>query len=89
MALGAQRSQIGASVVKSGVRVVSAGVALGILIAIALGRLLDSQLYGTSSRDPVVLGAVGVMLLGVAAVAAAVPAWRATRVDPVRALRAE
>ena len=89
MALGAQRSRIGASVVRSGVGVVSIGVAVGVVVAIGLGRLVDSQLYGTSSRDPLVLGLVGAALLAVAALAAALPAWRATRLDPVRALRAE
>ena len=89
MALGAQRSQIGGIVLGSGVRVVGVGVVVGMLVALALGRLVDSLLYGTTSRDPVVLAGVGLVLLGVTVIAAALPAWRATRLDPVRSLRAE
>jgi predicted permease len=89
MALGAQRSQIGRGVVESGVRVVGVGVAVGILISLALSRLIASLLYATSPRDPFVLGEVAAVLIGVAILAAALPAWRATRLDPVNALRAE
>jgi predicted permease len=89
MALGAQRSEIGRIVVGSGVKLVGVGVVLGVGIALALSRFVESQLYGTDSRDPAVLTAVGATLLVVAMMAAAIPAWRATRLDPVRALRAE
>jgi predicted permease len=89
MALGAQRSQIGVSVVRSGVRVVGLGVIAGTLAALAMSRLVDSLLYGTDSKDPRTLAMVGGILLVVAAIAAALPAWRATRLDPVRTLRAE
>jgi predicted permease len=89
MALGAQRSQIGRGVVGSGVRIVGIGVVAGMLAALVMSRLVDSLLYGTDSKDPWVLAGVGAVLLAVAALAAALPAWRATRLDPVRALRAE
>jgi len=75
--------------VGTGVRVVAAGIALGALLALAGGRLIASLLYGTSPQDPVALGAVAVMLPAVAAVASFVPAWRASHVDPVEALRSE
>ena len=89
MALGAQRSQIGRGVIGSGLRVVGIGVAVGVVTALGLSRLIESLLYGVSAHDPVVFVEVAIGLLGVAIVAAAIPAWRATRLDPVRALRAE
>jgi len=89
MALGAQRSEIGTLVIRSGVKTVGVGVVFGVAIALGLGRLIESLLYGTDSRDPVVLALVSAVLLAVAVIAAALPAWRATRLNPVRVLRAE
>ena len=89
VALGARAEDVVALVVGHGVRAVAAGVVLGALLALAAGRLIASLLYGVSPRDPFVLAAVSVVLLVVAAVASLVPAWRASRVDPVEALRAE
>jgi predicted permease len=89
MALGAPRARIGRGVVGAGVRVAGMGVVTGIVIALALGRLVESLLYETSPHDPVVLTSVAVILLAIAAIAAALPAWRATRLDPVNVLRAE
>jgi predicted permease len=89
MALGAQRSQIGRGVIENGVRVVGVGVITGIVAAVALSTLIQSLLYATDARDPWILLGVGGMLLGVAVLAAGIPAWRASRLDPVRALRAE
>ncbi|HVT37637.1 MAG TPA: ADOP family duplicated permease [Gemmatimonadaceae bacterium] len=89
VALGARETHILRLVVGEGVRVVAVGVAAGAVIALALGRLVASMLYDTSPHDPAVLVASAVVLLGVAVVACLVPAWRATRADPMTALRAE
>jgi predicted permease len=89
LALGARRGEIGRLVIRTGLKTVGAGVVFGVAIAMALGRLVESLLYATDSRDPAVLAAVSAVLLMVAVIAAALPAWRATRLDPVRALRAE
>ena len=89
VALGARAWDIARLVLGEGVRIVAIGVAIGIVAALALGRLVASMLYGTTPRDPLVLGSVAVVLLAVATVACLVPAVRATRVDPVEALKAE
>jgi putative ABC transport system permease protein len=89
IALGAQRVDIGRIVVGSGVRLVGGGVLIGVAAALVLGRLIESLLFETNSRDPIVLASVSATLLCVAIVAAALPAWRASRLDPVKALRAE
>jgi predicted permease len=89
LALGAQRMDVGRLVVGSGVRLVAIGVGAGVLLAMAMSRLVDALLYGTDSRDPVVLVSVAGILLVIALIAASVPAWRATRLDPVKALRSE
>ncbi len=65
------------------------GVAGGIFAALLLTRFLSSLLYGVAPTDVVTFAVVTVLLLGVAALATAVPAWRATRIDPVKTLRAE
>ena len=89
MALGAQASQVLGMVVAGGLRLALLGVALGLLGAFALTRALQGALYRVSAADPVTFAAVSVLLLVVAALAAWVPARRATRVDPMIALRSE
>ena len=89
VALGARSEDVLALVVSGGVRVVAAGVAIGAVLALGAGRLIASLLYGTSPHDPLVLAVVSIILLVVAAIASMVPAWRASRVDPVEALRSE
>jgi predicted permease len=89
VALGAQATHILRLVVGEGVRTVAVGVVVGAVIALALGRMVASMLYDTSPHEPVVLVASAIVLLGVAVVACLVPAWRATRADPMAALRAE
>ncbi len=89
MALGARASSVLRLVVGEGVRIVLIGVVIGILLVLAGGRLIASLLYDTSPHDPVVLASVAVTLVVIAIVACVVPAWRALRIDPVQALRAE
>ena len=88
-ALGASPRQIVRSVLRDGLRVMVAGTTLGVLVALAGGRLLASLLYQTSPRDPAVFLAVVVTLLSAAVAAILLPARRATRVDPLEALRAD
>jgi putative ABC transport system permease protein len=89
LALGARRGQILSLVVSQGMAPVLAGLALGLAGALALARLLEGLLFGIGARDPATF-ALAPMLLAVAAAAASyVPARRATRIDPVQALRVE
>ncbi|MGH7470956.1 MAG: FtsX-like permease family protein, partial [Longimicrobiales bacterium] len=87
MALGADRHTILGLVVGQGLRLAGAGVLTGLLAAFALTRVLESQLVGVASTDPVTFAAVALAFLAVAALACAVPALRATRVHPLEALR--
>jgi putative ABC transport system permease protein len=89
IALGAQLGDVLRLIVGAGVRFALVGIVVGIGISLATGRLVAPLLYGVSPRDPLILGGVGALLLSVAAVASAIPALRATRVDPNIALRAE
>jgi putative ABC transport system permease protein len=65
------------------------GITLGALGAYALGGLLSKLIYGVSAADPLTFIAVALLLLGVALVACAIPAYQATRLQPVQALRGE
>jgi ABC-type antimicrobial peptide transport system permease subunit len=67
----------------------SLGAALGIVVAIPSARLLRSQLFGVQPGDPITFATVTITLVAVAVAAAFSPAWRATRVDPVVALRSD
>jgi ABC-type antimicrobial peptide transport system permease subunit len=89
MALGAGSADVLGLVLAQGMRLVAAGVALGLIGSWVLSRVLVSQMYGITARDPLTYGAVALLLAGVALLATYVPAWRATRVDPMLALRSE
>jgi putative ABC transport system permease protein len=89
MALGASRTQIVWGVLGFGVRLAGAGLALGVAGALAATRLLASLLYGVRPTDAITFAAVSLLLLLVAMVASYLPARRATRVDPIVALRYE
>jgi predicted permease len=86
-ALGAQRSNVLGLVLKQGMSMALIGTAVGIVLSFLLFRGLSSVLYGVKSTDFVTLSAVSALLLAVAFAASYVPALRATRVDPVVALR--
>jgi putative ABC transport system permease protein len=87
MALGAARPSVLGMVMKQGLGLVGAGVAIGVVGAFGLTRLIASQLFGVRPTDPTTFILVAVALVGVAALATFVPAMRATKVDPVVALR--
>jgi putative ABC transport system permease protein len=89
MALGAGAGGLQRMVLWQGIRPVVAGLLVGIAAALAAGRILSSLLFQVSARDPLTIGAVAVVLLAVSAAAALAPARRATRVDPMKALRFE
>ena len=89
IALGAESSRIRNMVVFQGLRLVLAGVAGGLAAAFGLTRLLASLLFGVKAWDPLVFFVVPLILLGVALVAVWLPAMRASRVDPLYALRYE
>jgi predicted permease len=88
-ALGANTRSLLGLIVRRALRLAAAGVALGLLAAAFLAPRLQNLLFQTSPHDPATLSLVAAVLLAVAAVAAALPAWRAARVDPNVALRAE
>ena len=89
MALGAQKHEVLWSVVKEGGQTSVLGIALGMAAALALMRVLSSELYGVSPADPVTFGAVAIIVAFVALLACYLPASRAMHVDPVVALRYE
>ncbi len=104
MALGAQRSSVLRMVLADGLRLSLIGIAIGLVAALGLTQLIDSlpvdsqpdtaltyanKLYGVTSTDPATFTAVAAVLLAVALLASYFPARRATRVDPMQALRYE
>jgi putative ABC transport system permease protein len=89
MALGAQGSDVLGMVIRVGLQLVAIGVGLGLLVSVALGRIIATQLWGVSAYDPWTLMCVPVLLLITGLVACWLPARRAARVDPLVALRYE
>ena len=89
MALGAQRSRVLGLVVGEGVRLAMFGIGIGLLASIAVGRVLTSLVYGVSVREPRIFLGVSVLLSMIAAAACAIPARRASRIEPIAALRHE
>jgi putative ABC transport system permease protein len=89
LALGAQRGDVLRLVFGEGMRLVATGVAIGILMVFAMRRLLSSLLYGIGATDLPTIIIVTVLLVAVAFVACWWPAWRASAVDPVTALRSQ
>jgi ABC-type antimicrobial peptide transport system permease subunit len=89
MALGAQSADVMRLVLGQGLRMAFLGVLIGIIAALALTRLMASQLFGVSSNDPLTFVAVGSLLTLVALLACYIPARRAIRVDPMIALKYE
>ena len=89
LALGAQRGDVLQMVLKHGATMALVGVAIGIGASFAMTRLMASLLFGVSAHDPVTFAAVAILLILVALLACYIPARRATRVDPMVALRYE
>ena len=88
-ALGASQQAIMGLVLRQGLRMTAVGVVVGIGVAALATRMLATLLFGVSHVDPLTYVGVVVLLVATSVVASALPAWRASRVDPVTALRSE
>jgi len=86
MALGAGVKDLLRLVMSHGLRLTAAGILIGAVAAVVLTRLMGNLLYKVSPRDPIAFGTAFIILLVVALIACFLPAWRATRIDPVQAL---
>jgi ABC-type antimicrobial peptide transport system permease subunit len=89
IALGAQREQILRLILLDGLRPALLGLVLGLVASAGATQLIRSMLYGTKPYDPTVIATVILTLLLIASIACAFPAWRASRLDPMQALRME
>jgi len=89
IALGANQGRVLADVLKQGLSLTAAGLAGGLAGALAVNRLMAALLFGVQPSDPMTLAAVTTTIAAVAAIACIIPAWRASRVDPIVVLREE
>ena len=89
LALGASRARVLSLVIRHGLMLALVGIALGVMGALALARTLESFLFGVQASDPMTLATLAVVLLLVAGAASFVPAYRASRVDPLSSIRYE
>jgi putative ABC transport system permease protein len=89
MALGARPADVSRLVLADGLRFAIAGLTIGIIMALVAARVMVSLLYGITPADPLTYVLVALVLGGIALAAAHIPARRATRVDPIYALRSE
>jgi len=88
-AIGAGRGEVLRLILTNGLALALTGVVIGMAAAAWASRLMQSLLHDVAPQDPATFVVVGVLLCLVAGIASVVPAWRATRVDPVTALKAE
>lgn len=89
MALGATHSDVLSMVVADGMKPILVGVGIGLAAALALGRVVSSLIFGVRATDPLTFAMVAALLVAVGLLATVIPAYRATRVEPVRTLREE
>jgi ABC-type antimicrobial peptide transport system permease subunit len=89
MALGATNSDVLKLVVTDGMKPILLGVVIGLAASLALSRLIASLIFGVRPTDPITFSAVSLILIAVGILANLLPAYRATRVEPVRTLRDE
>jgi ABC-type antimicrobial peptide transport system permease subunit len=87
MALGARGANVFGLVLRSSMKWVLGGLAVGVAGSVGMGRLLGTLLYGVRPADPIVLASVSALLVGVALLASCLPARRAANLDPVKTLR--
>jgi ABC-type antimicrobial peptide transport system permease subunit len=89
LAVGASRGRVLGLILSQGLRLTAAGLIIGLAGAFALTRLVSAWLFGVKATDPVTFIAVPLSVLAVACCACIIPAWGATRIDPIQALRQE
>jgi putative ABC transport system permease protein len=89
MALGAQVTDVLRLVVTEGMTPTLIGVAIGLAGALALSRVLATLIYGIHSTDPLTIASVSLLLVSIALIASLIPAYRASRIEPIKALREE